>query len=110
MRIAFGDFIGALPVETVAQQLTTLAEAILETAISAARREAAARYGVPIATNGRPARVAVIGYGALGAMSSVTRPAWNCSSCANQCNRFRAVARAMHRTTLSAWPNGSYSG
>lgn len=67
MRIAFGDFIGALPVEIVAQQLSALAEAILETAIAAARREAVARYGVPLAADGRPARLAVIGYGALGA-------------------------------------------
>lgn len=66
MRIAFGDFIGALPVEVVAQQLTTLAEAILETALTAARREAATRFGVPLAADGRAARFAIIGYGALG--------------------------------------------
>ncbi len=40
MRIAFGDFIGALPIEIVAQQLTTLAEAILE---NGAERRAAAK-------------------------------------------------------------------
>lgn len=67
MRIAFGDFIGALPVEIVAQQLTTLAEATLEIALATARREAAARYGVPMTAGGRAARVAVIGYDALGA-------------------------------------------
>lgn len=66
MRIAFGDFIGALPIEIVAQQLTTLAEAVLETAITAARREAVARYGVPLTAEGRPARMTVIGHGALG--------------------------------------------
>ncbi len=66
MRIAFGDFIGALPIEIVAQQLTTLAEAILETALSAARREASARYGVPLTVDGKPARMTAVGYGALG--------------------------------------------
>ena len=66
MRIAFGDFIGALPIEIVAQQLSSLAEAILETAVTAARREAAARFGLPLTTEGRPARFAIVGYGALG--------------------------------------------
>lgn len=66
MRIAFGDFIGAMPVEIVAQQLTTLAEAILETALAAARREAVARMGVPLTAEGHPARLVVMGYGALG--------------------------------------------
>ncbi|MCC6508770.1 MAG: hypothetical protein IT423_06665 [Pirellulaceae bacterium] len=66
MRIAFGDFIGALPIETVAQQLSTLAEAIIETAIRLAQREVASRFGVPPAANGQPARMSVIGYGDLG--------------------------------------------
>ncbi len=67
MRIAFGDFIGALPVELVAQQLTILAEAILEIAMSTARREAAARYGLPMTADGKTARMAVIGYESFGA-------------------------------------------
>ncbi len=47
--------------------MTTLAEAILETAITVARREAVSRYGVPLTADGRPARLTIIGYGALGA-------------------------------------------
>ena len=66
MRVAFGDFIGALPIETVTQQLSTLAEAILETAVAAARREALSRYGLPLNVLGQPARFAIIGYGKLG--------------------------------------------
>ena len=68
MRIAFGDFIGALPIETVTQQLSILAEAILETAVAVARREALTRYGLPLNALGQPARFAVLGYGKLGGL------------------------------------------
>ncbi len=70
MRIAFGDFIGALPIETVSQQLSTLAEAIIETALMAARREAQSRFGVPPASHGGPganSRVGVSRTGRTGA-------------------------------------------
>ncbi len=66
MRIAFGDFIGALPIEIVTQQLSTLAEAILETAVNVARRDTAARYGQALNASGVPARFAVVAYGKLG--------------------------------------------
>lgn len=66
MRIAFGDFIGALPVETVTQQLSILAEAILETALGVARQEALARHGLPLNAQGQSARIALIGYAQLG--------------------------------------------
>ncbi|MGN6134705.1 MAG: hypothetical protein ACTHOU_09395 [Aureliella sp.] len=75
MRIAFGDFIGALALETVTQQLSVLAEAILETAVTVARREALARFGLPLNAEGQPARFAVIGYGKLGGNESSYAPA-----------------------------------
>ena len=66
MRIEYGDFIGALPLETVGSQLSILAGAILEVALEAALREAIARFGTPLRPDGLPARIAVIGYGQLG--------------------------------------------
>jgi [glutamine synthetase] adenylyltransferase / [glutamine synthetase]-adenylyl-L-tyrosine phosphorylase len=66
MRIAYGEFIGAMPLETVTGQLTILAEAILEAAMRVALREAAARGGRPQQADGSPARLALVGFGSLG--------------------------------------------
>ncbi len=66
MRIAFGDFIGALTLETVTQQLSVLAEAILETATTAALKESYARIGIPLTADGQVARFAILAFGKLG--------------------------------------------
>lgn len=63
MRIAYGDFIGALPLETVTQQLSTLAESIIEAALKVAIREARSKFGETFSTE---ARLSVISLGQLG--------------------------------------------
>ncbi len=66
LRIAYGDFIGGLPVEIVTDQLSSLADAILQAAVVAARREMASKRDAPRRADGRPARFAVIALGKLG--------------------------------------------
>ncbi len=50
----------------LAQGLTLLAEAVVETAVGLARERLAGRYGVPRTIAGLPARLAVMGLGKLG--------------------------------------------
>jgi [glutamine synthetase] adenylyltransferase / [glutamine synthetase]-adenylyl-L-tyrosine phosphorylase len=66
LRIAYGDFIGGLPVEIITEQLSSLADAILQAAVAAARREMEAKRAAPKRSDGRPARFAVIALGKLG--------------------------------------------
>lgn len=66
MRIAYGDFIGALPLETVTQQLSTLAESIVETTVQVALREARSKFGAPQTSTGTTARMCVISLGQFG--------------------------------------------
>lgn len=66
LRIAYGDFIVGLPVETVTEQLSSLADAILQAAVAAARREMATKREAPKRADGQPARFAVIALGKLG--------------------------------------------
>ncbi len=66
LRIAYGDFIGRLPVEIVTEQLSSLADAILQAAVAAARREMARKREAPRRADGQAARFAVIAIGKLG--------------------------------------------
>jgi [glutamine synthetase] adenylyltransferase / [glutamine synthetase]-adenylyl-L-tyrosine phosphorylase len=66
LRIAYGDIIGGLPVETVTQQLSDLASAILQAALYVARRELGGRRQPPLRHDRQPARLAVIALGMLG--------------------------------------------
>ncbi len=66
LRIAYGDFIGGLPVETVTEQLSSLADAILQAAVVAARREMDSKRSAPERADGSRARFAVIALGKAG--------------------------------------------
>lgn len=66
MRIAYGDFVGQLPLEIVSEQNSSLAEAVLEGALQASWREAVAKHGEPIRDDSQLARMAIIALGKLG--------------------------------------------
>ncbi len=66
LRIAYGDFIGGLPIEIITEQLSSLADAILQAAVAAARREMTTKREAPKRADGQPARFAVIALGKLG--------------------------------------------
>jgi [glutamine synthetase] adenylyltransferase / [glutamine synthetase]-adenylyl-L-tyrosine phosphorylase len=66
LRIAYGDFIGGLPVEVVTEQLSALADAILQAAVTVARRELSSKREPPRRADGQVARFAVIALGKLG--------------------------------------------
>ncbi len=66
MRIAYSDFVCQMPLETVTEQISSLAEAILEAALRAAWRDSIAKRGRPLRPDGTPARLAVIALGKLG--------------------------------------------
>ncbi|NGP52243.1 bifunctional [glutamate--ammonia ligase]-adenylyl-L-tyrosine phosphorylase/[glutamate--ammonia-ligase] adenylyltransferase [Thioalkalivibrio sp. XN8] len=69
-RVAVADLTGRLPVMKVSDQLTWIAEVLLEACIRIARADAERRHGQPLcgATTDtlRPCHMAVIGYGKLG--------------------------------------------
>lgn len=69
-RVAVADLTGRLPVMKVSDQLTWIAEVLLEACIRIARADAERRHGQPLcgATPDtlRPCHMAVIGYGKLG--------------------------------------------
>jgi len=66
LRIAYGDIIGSQRIETVTEQISYLADAIVEAALQAAHRGVARRWGQPRRPDGRPARFAVLALGKLG--------------------------------------------
>lgn len=66
LRIGYGDIVRNLPVERVTEQISYLADAIIEAAVRAARISLEARYGSPQTPEGKPAQFAVIGMGKLG--------------------------------------------
>ncbi len=67
LRIGLADVAGNLSVEEVADELTELAEALLEATLELARAELLERYGLPLGPGGEEATFAVIGLGTLGA-------------------------------------------
>ncbi len=68
MRIAYGDIIRQLSLKTVTNQISYLADAVLEAALHAARRKLLAQRGTPLGPDGRPARFVVLAMGKLGGL------------------------------------------
>ncbi|HEY1381153.1 MAG TPA: bifunctional [glutamate--ammonia ligase]-adenylyl-L-tyrosine phosphorylase/[glutamate--ammonia-ligase] adenylyltransferase, partial [Gemmataceae bacterium] len=66
LRIAVADVVRDRPLEDVTRDITRAAEAALDVAVGHAWRQLTARFGEPVAADGRPARLAVIGFGKLG--------------------------------------------
>lgn len=66
LRIAYGDIIRGQRLETVAAQLSHLADALLEAAIRFARRALEQKRGIPRRPDGQSARFVVLGMGKLG--------------------------------------------
>ncbi|HWA98378.1 MAG TPA: hypothetical protein VG713_07795 [Pirellulales bacterium] len=66
LRIAYGDLIRGQRLEMVTEQISYLADAIIESAIRFARRRLEEKYGQPTTPEGRPARFVALGLGKLG--------------------------------------------
>ncbi len=66
LRIAYGDIVRGHRLETVTKQISYLADAILEAAVRAARRDLQLKRGTPRNANGEEARFVAIGLGKLG--------------------------------------------
>ncbi len=66
LRICYGDIVRGQHLETVARQISHLADAILEAAVRVARRALEQKRGVPRTPEGNPARFVVLGMGKLG--------------------------------------------
>jgi glutamate-ammonia-ligase adenylyltransferase len=66
LRIGVNDIIRDRPLEEVTRDITRAAEVAIEVALATALRQFTARYGAPHAADGRPARLAVLGFGKLG--------------------------------------------
>jgi glutamate-ammonia-ligase adenylyltransferase len=70
-RVAVADLTGRLPVMQVSDQLTDIAELIVERAMQLSWQQITAQYGTPFCDEGtglREVRVAAAGYGKLGGM------------------------------------------
>jgi len=71
LRVAAADIAGAAPVTLVSDELTTIAEVVVQKVLSIAWAEMVSRYGEPRCKcrgKHRPVAFAVIGYGKLGGM------------------------------------------
>ncbi len=66
LRISYGDIIRGQHLDTVARQISYQADAILEAAVGAARRQQEQKRGVPRTPQGDPARFVVLAMGKLG--------------------------------------------
>ena len=66
LRIAYGDFINGQPLETVTEQISILAESIVQAALAAAEQEVSKKRPVPTQPDGSPVRFCVIALGKLG--------------------------------------------
>ncbi|MCG8585026.1 MAG: hypothetical protein MI757_09970, partial [Pirellulales bacterium] len=66
LRIAYGDIIHGQRLDTVARQISYVADASLEAALEFATRMLRAKHGTPRADNGLPARFVVLALGKLG--------------------------------------------
>ncbi|HEY6454598.1 MAG TPA: bifunctional [glutamate--ammonia ligase]-adenylyl-L-tyrosine phosphorylase/[glutamate--ammonia-ligase] adenylyltransferase [Steroidobacteraceae bacterium] len=68
-RVAVADLSGRVPLMRVSDQLTDIAELIIERVVDLSLRQIGARWGVPMCGEGaqrRPVAICVIGYGKLG--------------------------------------------
>jgi glutamate-ammonia-ligase adenylyltransferase len=66
LRIAYGDVVAGLPLETVAAQLSHVADCIVQAALAAALAGVGQRRGIPREPGGGPATIAAIALGKLG--------------------------------------------
>ena len=66
LRIAYGDIVRNQRLQTVTSQISYLADAVLEAAVSFARGRLERKRGVPKRPDGRPARFVVLALGKLG--------------------------------------------
>ncbi|BFT29600.1 bifunctional [glutamate--ammonia ligase]-adenylyl-L-tyrosine phosphorylase/[glutamate--ammonia-ligase] adenylyltransferase [Alteromonas sp. D210916BOD_24] len=66
LRIAASDISESLPINTVSDKLTALAEVILDNVLQSAWMQVSERYGVPTHLEGTDKGFCVIGYGKLG--------------------------------------------
>ncbi len=66
LKVAAADVMGALPLMRVSDQLTWIAEAILERVLETARAQLVVRHGEPRLQDGRVAGFGIVGYGKLG--------------------------------------------
>ncbi len=68
LRIAYADIVRGLPLRTVTEQISVVADAIVEAALRAAWRKFQNLRGTPRRPDGRPARFVVLGMGKLGGL------------------------------------------
>jgi [glutamine synthetase] adenylyltransferase / [glutamine synthetase]-adenylyl-L-tyrosine phosphorylase len=66
LRVLLLDLSGALDLETVAAQISRIADAAVKAALTTALSELTARHGAPRTSAGDPASITVIGLGKLG--------------------------------------------
>lgn len=66
LKVAAADVMGALPLMRVSDQLTWIAEAILDRVLATARAQLVERHGEPRLHDGRAAGFGIVGYGKLG--------------------------------------------
>ncbi|MEN1679316.1 MAG: bifunctional [glutamate--ammonia ligase]-adenylyl-L-tyrosine phosphorylase/[glutamate--ammonia-ligase] adenylyltransferase [Planctomycetota bacterium] len=66
LRIAYGDLVRGQEVDTVARQISFLADALVEAALAFQRAALERTYGVPRTASGTPSRFCVIALGKLG--------------------------------------------
>jgi glutamate-ammonia-ligase adenylyltransferase len=68
LRIAYGDLIREQRLEAITEQISYLADAILEGAVRFLRRKHIERWGVPRGPKGEPAEFSILGMGKLGGL------------------------------------------
>lgn len=66
LRTCYGDIVRGQRLETVTRQISSLADAIVDSAIRFARRKLEVKRGVPRGPTGAPARFVALGMGKLG--------------------------------------------
>jgi glutamate-ammonia-ligase adenylyltransferase len=66
LRIGTNDIIRERPLEEVTRDISRVADAALEIALTAALRSVANRFGVPYTSGGQPARCVILAFGKLG--------------------------------------------
>ncbi|HEX3658281.1 MAG TPA: bifunctional [glutamate--ammonia ligase]-adenylyl-L-tyrosine phosphorylase/[glutamate--ammonia-ligase] adenylyltransferase [Pirellulales bacterium] len=66
LRISYGDLIRGQRLEMVTQQISYLADAVVEAAVRFARRRLSQRRGTPRRPDGQPSQFVVLGMGKLG--------------------------------------------
>jgi len=66
LRIAYGDIVHGQKLDTLARQISYLADAIISAAVRYARRQLEAQRGTPRTTSGKMARLVVLALGKLG--------------------------------------------